>query len=440
MILKRNHSELYQDTDMERYGQGNVESKVEARDPFEKDYGRIVHSGAFRRLQAKTQVIGAFAGDVHRTRLTHSMEVAQIARGIVIHLNETNVAFQENPLDASLVEGAALAHDFGHPPFGHRGEEVLHACMLDFGGFEGNAHTFRLLTKLEGGHGKGLNLTRGLLLSLLKYPVILDHAVIPEIYEEMNRIHPPKASIFQCDEEMFQWLLSPFTDAEKDYFCELESPPHMHKRTAHKTLECAIIELADDIAYSTHDIEDAIQLGFIHMKQVKQLLIPYLSKQTYPELVQAFQIIDQLDPDYHQLKYGLKPIFSALIAMFVTRIRVNKSNPQFTSPRLQYTVTLPPELVGLLEQLKQLVMSNMIESQRVETISYKGTYMIKNLFEAFMNEEKLLPENDRIKFSSRDSDLIRARVTCDYIAGMTDSFALRMHARLFGQSQSFLDF
>jgi dGTPase len=441
MIIHRpGNNRMYSEADMERRNPSAPPLMPDARDPFEKDYGRIVHSAAFRRLQSKTQVIGTDVGDFHRTRLTHSMEVAQIARGIAIHLNATHPVFrEESKLDVSLLEAAALAHDLGHPPFGHRGEEVLHECMASFGGFEGNAHTFRILTRLEGDRVYGLNLTRGLLLSVMKYPIILDDAMEGLQRDERGRLKPPKASAFGADREAFEWALAAFSPEERKFLQAAKTMPGGGRRTLNKTLECSIIELADDIAYGTHDMEDAINLRLIGLDRLKELLSPLKDCTDWPELGRAFKELEGIDPDSEQLKYRLKRAIAGVISTFITGIEVKPAFEMAVSPRLKFMVALPDELRRLLNRLKELVAEKVIHSQRVQTMSWKGSYMIKQLFQAFMNEERLLTEHDREAFRKAESDSQRARVVCDYIAGMTDSFAMRMHARLYGQSRLFFD-
>ncbi|MRG29224.1 anti-phage deoxyguanosine triphosphatase [Laceyella tengchongensis] len=440
IIYRARENHLYYPSDMERRKPSSSRHLSDARDSFEKDFGRIVHSAAFRRLQSKTQVIGSVAGDFHRTRLTHSMEAAQIARGIVIHLNAHHPLFnQENALDVSLIEAAALAHDLGHPPFGHRGEEALHECMRDYGGFEGNAHTFRILTRLEGEEEFGLNLTRALLLAVMKYPIVLDEAVNEDQYRATGKVLPPKASVFACDRQVFAWVCSSFTKEETRHFLATTDHPDRHRKTKHKTLECSIIELADDIAYGTHDAEDAVHLGFIQLEQLKECIRPFARSEEYQELREAWNVLNPLHQGHNHLRYKLKKVITALISTFITHIQVELNEGAFHSPRLKYRVYLPPELQTLLEQLKRLVSDRVIDAQRVQTISWKGAYVIKQLFQAFMNEERLLTEHDRYQFRLASTDEQRARIVCDYIAGMTDSFALRMYDRLYGQSRSFFD-
>lgn len=439
IIYRARENHLYYPSDMERRKLSSGD-KRDARDSFEKDFGRIVHSAAFRRLQSKTQVIGSLAGDFHRTRLTHSMEAAQIARGIVVHLNGRHPLFnEENALDVSLIEAAALAHDLGHPPFGHRGEEALHQCMLNYGGFEGNAHTFRILTRLEGERGYGLNLTRALLLAIMKYPIVLDEAVNDEQYRATGKFQPPKASVFACDRQVFDWVCSSFTKEELAMFLATEDQPDRHRKTKHKTLECSIIELADDIAYGTHDAEDAVHLGFIGLEQLKECIRPFASSDQYQELREAWKLLDPLHQKHDHLRYKLKKVITALISTFITHIQIELKHEEFYSPRLKYCVYLPQDLQALLNRLKRLVSDKVIDSQRVQTISWKGAYVIKQLFDALINEERLLSEYDRYQFRHATSDEERARIVCDYIAGMTDMFALRMYDRLYGQSRNFFD-
>ncbi|MFD1203775.1 dGTP triphosphohydrolase [Sporosarcina contaminans] len=173
LVSSGKNNKLYTDSDMQRISNQDDQGRVGNRDEFERDYGRIIHSSAFRRLQGKTQVFGPSEGDFHRTRLTHTLEVSQIARGIAIQLNEKEIKKINKDfwIDISLIESAALAHDLGHPPYGHQGERALNACVLKYTnnkyGFEGNAHTLRLLTKLEGNVNIGVKILNN---NGLKFP------------------------------------------------------------------------------------------------------------------------------------------------------------------------------------------------------------------------------------------------------------------------------
>src|SRR5215470_5424178 len=212
------------------------------RSEFERDRARIIHSAAFRRLQGKTQVFGVYEGDFFRTRLTHSLEVAQIAKGIALNLGA----------DPDLVEAICLAHDLGHPPFGHTGEHVLHELMRDYGGFEGNAQTFRILTRLERKHSayEGLNLTYQTLDGVLKYKRRIDATAIAA---------SPKAPVkgFYANDQ----------DVVAAVICATGTGDE-------RSFECQIMDVADDIAYSVHDLEDSLKAGLIALVDFRQALHP----------------------------------------------------------------------------------------------------------------------------------------------------------------------
>ncbi|MBH5319478.1 dGTPase [Paenibacillus sp. GSMTC-2017] len=427
MYLINSTNPFYSEFDtLRKENLSSAKERVSIRDNFERDFGRIVHSSAFRRLQSKTQVIGTGEGDFHRTRLTHSLEVSQIARGIATTLNFTdNILKEENKIDISLIEAAALAHDLGHPPFGHQGEKALHKSMSKFNlGFEGNAHTFRLLTNLEGSKGSGLDLTRATLLSILKYPATIDR-----LNNEMIVTKPPKTSVFKEDEVAFEWLLDPFSLEEKEYITSIsEGIENKHKKTLTKTLECSIIELADDIAYATHDFQDAVKLNLIRFDDVMDILRCYKDTVSSRIVVAYTKVLsDTLNDE----RSKIKDLFADLISAFIADIRLSERN-DFPSNRLRYVAQLSEGNLALLNGLKKLVEEKVILTQRVQTIEWRGGFVISNLFNAMFHNELLLPEDDRKNWSNNDEK--NARIVCDYLAGMTDSFALKMYSRLFESS------
>jgi dGTPase len=215
------------------------------RDEYQRDKARIVHSAGFRRLQAKTQVMGVGEGDFHRTRLTHSLEVGQIGEAIltaVIHvLPETSELRRWLPT-RDLIVGACYAHDLGHPPFGHGGERALHQKMVDHGGFEGNAQTLRILTRLEKYRRlQGINPTRRLLLAVLKYPIPYS-----SFDAEQRQRKPPKC-YYDNESDIVRWVLeAPFEAGEINKFTTERDESGKPK---HCSLDCSIMECADDIAY-----------------------------------------------------------------------------------------------------------------------------------------------------------------------------------------------
>ena len=219
------------------------------RSDFRRDYARVLHSPAFRRLQGKTQLFPGIESDFFRNRLTHSLEVAQIAKAIASRLNYYNEYFHKNPIDLDLVEMAALAHDLGHPPFGHNGERALDDCMKKSGGFEGNAQSLRILARLEkkeqapsGGQDLGLNLTHRSFAAVIKY----DQSI-------------PK------ERKAKDLLVKGYYDSEKDLVNKIKNSVNGNGvgNELFKTIECQIMDLADDIAYSTYDLEDALKAGFV---------------------------------------------------------------------------------------------------------------------------------------------------------------------------------
>lgn len=248
------------------------------RDAYTRDRARVIHSAAFRRLQAKTQVLGIGEGDFHRTRLTHSMEAAQIARGIVraIQANKgEGTAWKPWLPNPNLIETIALAHDLGHPPFGHGGEVALNYASRDAGGFEGNGQTLRLLSRLEAHtEGFGLDLTRRSLLGVLKYPRPLGELVrtkpsaIPNSVWQLKRDDwkPPKCYL-DTEVDVVDWLLEPFGDLDREHLLALKSSrtDDSHAKTKNRCFDTSIMELADDIAYGVHDFEDAVALRLINL-------------------------------------------------------------------------------------------------------------------------------------------------------------------------------
>ena len=232
------------------------------RSPFRRDNGRVIHSAAFRRLQGKTQLFPSHESDFFRNRLTHSLEVAQIAKGLAEQLNFTCEFFKQNPIDLDLVETAALCHDLGHPPFGHNGEKALNYCMREHGGFEGNAQTLRILSRLEkkdtfkpkyltvtqaGTDNRcGLNLTYRSLASVLKYDNL-----IPEKLENENKV---EKGYYYTEKDLVDKIR--FNTLGEDSTEKL------------KSIECQIMDIADDIAYSTYDLEDAFKGEFLHPLEI----------------------------------------------------------------------------------------------------------------------------------------------------------------------------
>lgn len=409
------------------------------RSPYQRDKARILHSAAFRRLQAKTQVLGIGMSDFYRTRLTHSLEAAQIGHGIVAQLNEKySQLTAQLGLDANLIEALCLAHDIGHPPFGHGGEIALHYMMRDYGGFEGNGQTFRIVTKLEPYTAEhGMNLTRRTLLGLVKYPNYIDtlqHPTSQPLPANKRQIkasqwHPPKG-LYSCDQDRFDWLLEPLSDNDKQLFCQYSNQPNKHSKTRFKSFDCSIMELADDIAYGIHDLEDAIVMGIVQPESFQQEVVEPLQALPGIWLQQHIgKISQQLFSDQHHQR---KDAIGALVNSLITAIEINKADAPFEADLLKYNATLPDNYAKGLQLFKQFVLKKVIRKHEIQLLEYKGQQLVMELFEAFASDpERLLPDNTRQRWQQANQQNNGHRVISDYISGMTDEFAAKLYANLF---------
>lgn len=413
-------SPRYTDLDLERRDSTDSRESIDPRSPFEVDRARIVHSSAFRRLQGKTQIFGVGEGDFFRTRLTHSMEVAQIGKGLVLFLNR-RPELEGAPLDHDLVEAACLAHDLGHPPFGHNGEMALQACMHAHGGFEGNAQNLRIVTRLEAKReGFGLNLTRATHEALLKYLLS---------YGQRKAARSPQSPLavekcyYDSDEAIMRWIR---TDENR----------------THRTLESEVMEWADDIAYSVHDLEDGLHSGLIIPElftnpRLLERIAGFAERRGAPGCdggeVQAFMqgLFARLNGGTaRRVKEQRKNLTSTLIHRFITHTHLEGRDST------RYPLRLVPDPVVQREVaiLKAVEFVLLIRNPRVTTLEYKGKLIVTNLFRALAQDDSgdLFPEDIRESWEEvRDQEDARLRVVCDYISGMTDGNAQRLYARLF---------
>lgn len=402
------------------------------RTPWQRDRARILHSAAFRRLQAKTQIMGIGQNDFYRTRLTHSLEAAQIGTALVAQLSYQ----QEDPTlrallaQDSLMEALCLAHDLGHPPFGHGGEKALNACMQQFGGFEGNGQTLRIVGKLEPYTATGgMNLSRRTLLGVLKYPILQP---APEQLQQGLTVKPCKA-VYASDSDLLDWILSPLSEADRSAFQRtetVEKAPFL--KSLHKSLDASIMELADDIAYGVHDLEDAIVTGTVSLEHWRRLAEPQMALLP-TDLASTLKHISQklFMPEHHIRKDAI----GALVNLLITSIELYQALPETQDPLIRYNARLPEPQQLLLQLLKNFVYQAVILSPEVQRSEYKGQQMVHALFDAFSSEaERLLPANTRNRYLQADTTADQMRVVCDYIAGMTDEYAMRMHQQLFATS------
>lgn len=425
-----------------RSGQTHQRGNNDHRDPFERDRTRVIHCPAFRRLQRKTQILGTDEGDFHRTRLTHSLEVASIGSSIVrnLRLHFIDNAIKDLLPSDDLITTICLLHDIGHPPFGHGGEVALNYKMRHDGGFEGNAQTLRLLTKVDNSYGEfGLDLTRRALLGILKYPVPWSSVVAKELpmdvpsFNNTIRVNdwlPPKG-YFDCEQEEVEWLLWPFNDADRLLFQSLSETPEnqQHGKAAYHSFDCSLMDIADDIAYGVHDLEDAIHLRLINRMQLDTLEFRQLLAATSLGEHTDHLLNSLFNPSLHVRKEAI----GEMVNYFITAIVLDITNEAFENDLLKYNVVLLPEAKALLDYLMQCIYQFVIDSQEARTFEYGGQTVVLRLFEAMSsNPVSLLDTKNRQLYQQANDKPEAYRVICDYIANMTDEYAYRMHERLFG--------
>jgi dGTPase len=364
------------------------------RSEFQRDRDRIVHTTAFRRLKHKTQVFISPDGDHYRTRLTHTIEVAQVARALARALK----------LDEDLAEGVALVHDFGHTPFGHTGEDALDEMLQPYGGFDHNAQSLRIVTKLERRYADfdGLNLTWESLEGLVKHNG-------PLLTETGEGAHGP--------------VPQPIRD-----YCQL----HDLELSSYASLEAQVAAISDDIAYNTHDIDDGLRSGLLTFEMLED--VPFLAglmsevKQRYPHLEQsrfAHEIMRR------QITHMVEDVIG------VAQANLAKLNAQSASDIRaadHVIATFSPEMAATDRQIKKLLFSRIYRHPDIMRIRAGAAQIVSQLFSAYMNDPSLMRSHYWVNHISGLEDGAKARHVADYLAGMTDTYAIRAHAELFDQT------
>jgi dGTPase len=359
-----------------------------SRTAFQRDRDRIIHTTAFRRLKEKTQVFVAHEGDHYRTRLTHSLEVAQIARTIARALNA----------DEDLTEALALAHDLGHPPFGHAGERALATCMKDYGGFDHNAHTLRIITKSEVRYAEfeGLNLTW-------------------ETVEGIVKHNGPLVTKTKGEDQL-GWGITDYP-----HWRELELD-------SFASLEAQIAALSDDIAYNNHDIDDGLRAGLLDLDELAKLRLIgdtlVRVRQSYPQVSQEILILEMV-----------RDLIGAMVddVLAETRSRLDLLKPDSADAiRLagRETAAFSNDMLISLAEVRQHLFANMYRHYKVNRMMAQAERVVGDLFERFNSDPGLLPTRYRLQ-ADEPGSVELARLVCDYIAGMTDRYALEEHRRLF---------
>ena len=357
------------------------EADPQGRNQFQRDRDRIIHSSAFRRLEYKTQVFVNHEGDLFRTRLTHSIEVAQIGRAIARNLQ----------LHEDLVEGIALAHDLGHTPFGHAGQDALNECMREFGGFEHNLQSLRVVDLLEQRYAEfdGLNLTFELREGILKHCSLNNAKQLGDVGER---------------------------------FINKEQP----------SLEAQLTNLADEIAYNNHDVDDGLRSGLITLEQLEQvtLFADNLNKvrKQYPKLAGRRLIHETVRRMINALVVDLCQQSSANIA---------KANPADIDEvrKNPMLISFSPEMREQQTELKRFLRANLYQHYRVNRMTAKAQRIIKELFAVFLDDIRLMPDEFQARALQEASQMDKARAVADYIAGMTDRYAIQEYRRLFDMEE-----
>jgi dGTPase len=420
----------------------------DARTPGDVDYGRVIHSASFRRLQGKTQILNLGDGDFYRTRLTHSLEVAQIAGGIV---NQLHHDFPVHPAleilpERSTMQAIACCHDLGHPPFGHGGEVALNYCMRGAGGFEGNGQTLRILSRLEKmSKEAGSNLTRESLLGVLKYPISFSEAANPELFPKLHEntsgtplldrksAKPPKCYL-DTERDVVDWILDPVSPADRELFRSATEKTNKHKSAKHKSFACSVMDVADDISFGIHDLEDVIAMGLIDSSRFEKHvtaeasrgLLDYLNTNYKGELGNDVHagLVAKLFGNGNDRKHQINRILNFVIPSVVI-----VEEPEFEAPRLKYRVTLSPEALSFVTAVKDLVREEVIFSPGVQHLEFKGQMMVIAVFEVMKSDPKSFLPPDVFELYQKSTDPLRD--VCDYVAGMTDQYLLKTYDRLF---------
>jgi dGTPase len=379
---------LYASDPAHSRGRLYAEPESQTRTVFQRDRDRIIHSGAFRKLQYKTQVFVYHEGDYYRTRLTHSIEVAQIARSIARVLN----------IDEDLAEAVALAHDLGHTPFGHAGENALDKCMRDYGGFDHNDQALRIVTKLEERYAdfNGLNLSWEALDGLVKH----NGPLLPL----------PESAVLPITIETFR----------REFDLELET---------YAGIEAQVAALSDDIAYNTHDIEDGVRAGFFTLDELAEL----------PLVGAIIQEVRGRNPGLESgrvVHETTRRLIDRLVRDVTaeTERRLAEIKPQSADDirRAGRPVVSLSESVRTTEkQLRHFLDTRMYHDYRVNRMTSKARRILADLFRQFMAEPDTLPTQWQAQIAQNRGDSGKARVIADYLAGMTDRFAIAEHQRFF---------
>lgn len=359
-------------------GRRVAEPESPTRNVFQRDRDRIIHSTAFRRLEYKTQVFVNHEGDLFRTRLTHSIEVAQLTRGIARTLG----------LHEDLAEAIALAHDLGHTPFGHAGQDALNHCMKDYGGFEHNLQSLRVVDVLENRYASfdGLNLTFEVREGILKHCSRKNAELLGDVGERFLRRQSP-------------------------------------------SLEAQVTNFADEIAYNNHDVDDGIRSGLISLQQLSRI---QLFAENMAEVKRQYGEIEEKRLVHETIRRMINVLVVDLCQHSQQAIAsLNPASIDDVRKMPDYLIGFSQATVEKNLELKQFLRSHLYRHYRVNRMSSKASRIIEELFKAFMDNPALMPDEHQQAAKHN-----HARAVADYIAGMTDRYAIREHRRLFAVEEN----
>ncbi|BCX49494.1 deoxyguanosinetriphosphate triphosphohydrolase-like protein 1 [Haloferula helveola] len=394
------------------------------RTPFQIDRDRVLHTPSFRRLQSKTQVFWSGEYDFYRTRLTHSLEVAQIGRSICHWLRAQGDPLDDGFfIDPDLVEAACLSHDLGHPPFGHAGERTLNHLMAGWGGFEGNAQTLRLLTRrIFSAKRTGMDPTRAFADAVLKYKSLWSER------KYVEKEVPENHFLYDFQQGELDWALG-----GHDFPAEL---PPGDERDSFKSIECQIMDWADDTAYSLNDLSDSVRAGFLTIERIER----WAEKRGHScadgsplgELMSAIR------------RRGVDPFVGKRIGRYIRAASLAGDSNFLSGSTNRYRFKLEVDEAVRAESklFKALAFEVVFLSPQLKQLEHKGSHLLRGLWEVlekrYVRGEpidgqkfQLLPEDAADELQNAGSEWDRARLVCDFLAGMTDGYAARMYKRLF---------
>ncbi|MGJ8652388.1 MAG: dGTP triphosphohydrolase [Opitutaceae bacterium] len=418
-------NEFYNAFDLER-PDGTPLPEGDYRNPFQIERDRIIFSYPFRRLQSKTQVFQSGEYDFYRTRLTHSIEVAKIGRSICEFLRASSEHLNDSfYIDADLTEAVGLAHDLGHPPFGHIGERKLNDLMSPHGGFEGNAQTLRILTELiyeRPGSTKGIAPTRAFLDGVMKYKAL--HGECTQTAEDGAVTYPAHHFIY---DEQAQW--------RDVIFGGQAIPDDLHNPKAlnsFKSIECQVMDWADDTAYSLNDIVDGIHARYINVGSLTE----WAAQQSLDQ--QQTQWLDKLCEKIRNNNY--EPYFGSRIGKFVNACSLTLRSGFLSdlTNRHAFDLTIDPEAKAESKLYKMIALDLIFRSPQLQQIEFKGGYILERVFKALRenggeqaSQLQVLPTQVQELLKTATNSNERQRRLCDYTAGLTDGLAMRTYKRLY---------